>query len=235
MSAHDPDANPTVANASGLIDVSMTLRPGMLVYPGDPPCSVRPCTALVEGDPTTYRTSHLTLTTHTGTHIDPPSHFIPDGDSVDAIPLETLIGPARVLDLRGEGLHITAEVLAKTDLEGAERVLLKTDNGALLEQPFTPDYAALTPCGARHLLARCPNLRMVGIDYLSIEHSEAADFPVHHLLLGAGVIIVEGLDLRQAPAGDHVVWCLPLKIKGGDGGPARVVLAPHTTDHAGRS
>jgi arylformamidase len=169
--------------------------------------------------------SELRLGSHTGTHVDPPVHFIDGEASVDALPLETLVGPAVVDDLRG------AEAIGPAELDslglptGTERLLCRTDNSdrwATAGGSFPEDYVAVTPEGAMWLVER--GLRLVGIDFLSVERHGPPDFPVHQSLLAAGVIVVEGLDLSAADPGRYTLVCAPLKIIGGDGAPARALL-----------
>jgi arylformamidase len=194
-----------------VIDISLSIDPGMAVWPGDPPVLVEPQSRIEAGD--VAAVSRLALGTHTGTHVDPPAHFLAGAATVDELSLDVLVGPAVVADLTGGG-PVDAARLAALDLpEGTVRVLLKT---AAAEGLLTPDGAAL-------LVER--GVQLVGADTLSIEPA-GADYPVHRLLLGAGVIIVEGLDLRAAAPGAYQLACLPLRIAGGDGAPARAVLLP---------
>jgi arylformamidase len=154
--------------------------------------------------------------------VDAPLHFIRGAIGVDNLPLDALIGPARVITIR-DPHSVTAEELARHDLQKAERVLLKTANSPRSwEQPgFARDYVGLSPSGARHLVER--GVRTVGIDYLSVGGLDNGA-EIHHMLLGAGVCIIEGLNLTAAPEGPCELLCLPLRIQDGDGAPARVVL-----------
>ncbi|MEA3345884.1 MAG: cyclase family protein [Chloroflexota bacterium] len=167
--------------------------------------------------------SSITLSTHTGTHIDPPVHFIPGAKAVDQLDLETLICPALVVDMR-ERSAITADDLEMTVPAGVERLLLKTDNSSLWEgkREFTPDYVALTDEAAQWLVEQ--EVRLVGIDYLSVQSYDEPHSGTHTTLLGAGVIIVEGLNLLEVQPGLYRLVCLPLNIAQGDGAPARAVL-----------
>jgi arylformamidase len=208
--------------ASGRIyDVSRPLCDGGLIYPGDPEIRVRSHSSIARGDPANV--SSLALGSHSGTHVDAPSHFIPGGKPVDTIPIERLVGPAVVLDVRDAKTAIGAADLMGHDLAGQRRVLLRTRNSALpITSEFTREYCALAPDGAEYLLKH--EVELVGIDYLSIELYGSDDFAVHHLLLGRGVVIVEGLDLSGVPAGFYQFICLPLRLQGVDGAPARAVL-----------
>jgi arylformamidase len=203
-----------------IYDVSRPLRDGGLIYPGDPEIRFRAHSSMARGD--AANVSSLALGSHSGTHVDAPSHFVPDGNAVDRIPIDRLIGPAVVLEPAGIR-HIGAAELATCDLQGQRRVLLRTRNSARpADAGYTHDYCALAPDGAEYLLGQ--GVELVGIDYLSIEAAESEDFVVHHLLLGRGVVIVEGLDLSAVPGGVYQFICLPLRLVGLDGAPARAVL-----------
>jgi arylformamidase len=207
--------------AGRIYDVSLPLHDGGLIYPGDPEIRIRAHNSIAQGDPANV--SALALGSHTGTHVDAPSHFVAGGDAIDRIPIGRLVGPAVVLDLPGELPAVGAAELAAHDLRGQRRVLLKTRNSALAGRAgFTSDYCALAPDGAAYLLER--DVELIGIDYLSVEPFGSDDFAVHHLLLERGVVIVEGLDLSGVAAGIYQFICLPLRLAGLDGAPARAVL-----------
>jgi arylformamidase len=160
--------------------------------------------------------------THLGTHVDPPAHYLEGGAAVDEIPLDTLIGPCIVLDMRGKA-QIDREDLEASPMGDHGRVLFKTDNGPrLLEQVFFEDYVHLTECGARYLVEK--GACLVGIDYLSIEKYKNPGAPVHTLLLQKGILVAEGLHLLDVPPGPYEILCLPLRIEDADGAPARVLL-----------
>jgi arylformamidase len=204
-----------------IYDVSLPLRAGGLVYPGDPEIRVEAHSSIAAGY--AANVSALELGSHAGTHVDAPRHFLADGETVDRIPLERLVGPAVVLELAGDGPAIGAAELGDQDLRGERRVLLKTRNSGLLRKPeFTAEYRALSLEGAEYLVAR--GVELVGIDYLSVERYGSKRHPVHHLLLERGVVIVEGLDLAEVPAGVCRFICLPLRLVGLDGAPARAVV-----------
>ncbi len=196
----------------------------MLTYEGDPPVVCKPFSAVQRGRPDTCSVTELSLSSHSGTHVDAPCHFVLGGAGVDEVPLSDLCGPARVVDLTKGPRTIDAETLESLSLDGVERLLLKTSNGDLLDEPFTTDYAHLGLSGATWV--RDHGLRLVGIDYLSVEAPGSSGFPVHHTLLEAEppVIIVEGLDLRPVEAGDYDLCVLPLCLAGGDGAPARAMV-----------
>jgi arylformamidase len=206
-------------------DISIVTSPATVVYEGDPRPWLYRYADVAPGNDDTYACSVLALGTHVGTHVDPPRHFFADGATVDRLDPAALCGRARVVDLTADGLALDEHVLRRLDLAGVERLLLKTANGGLAGRPFTPDYAHLTPDGARYLAGLAP-LALVGIDYVSIERFPAPGCPVHRTLLGRArpVLVLEGLDLREVSPGDYELLCLPLKLEGGDGGPARAVL-----------
>lgn len=204
------------------LDVSMPLFAGMPVFPGDLPFSDRPLKRIEHGDP--YSLSALAFGTHAGTHVDPPCHFVAGGATTDQLDLDLLNGPCRVVDVPETATSVGAAEVERVP-PGTTRVLLRTANSARWRRglEFFPDYVALGPDGAKALLDR--GIRLVGIDALSIESDPTGTFPVHHALLGAGALIIEGLLLDGAPAGEYELACLPLKVRGGDGGPARVTLS----------
>jgi arylformamidase len=203
-----------------LYDATLAVHEKMVVFPGDPPFKTEPVSRIQTGEH--YNLTRFSMGTHLGTHVDPPAHFMDKGATVDQIPLETLVGPGTVADLRGCS-KIDRRALEKAAIAGYKRVLLKTDNGSrLLEAPLHPDTVHLTEDGARYLVEN--RICLVGIDALSIEHPENPGSPVHQLLLKAGVLVAEGVDLLEIPVGEYEIFCLPLKIKGGDGAPARILL-----------
>jgi arylformamidase len=206
----------------GWIDVSVPIRTGMVHYPGNPSVRLEFVQQLECGDPATV--SKLTLGVHTGTHVDAPVHFIRNASGVDRLPLETLIGVARVIDVP-DVEAVTAEHLAPHGIGASERVLLRTRNSKRCwnTEEFVADYSYLSADAAALLAKR--GVRMIGIDYLSIGGGESI-IEVHHILLGAGIVILEGLDLSEASAGWYDLICLPLRLLGCDGSPARALLRP---------
>jgi len=207
--------------APRLLDVSVLLAPGIATYPGNPELEITPVHRIAEGD--SSNNSRLVMGTHTGTHVDAPKHFFDDRPGVDALPLELLVGRARVIDLPHRG-GITEKHLAEAGLREDLRVLFRTPNSALWNSSngFHPDYTYITEDGAKFLVDQ--GVKVVGVDYLSVEQFHKPGAPAHHALLGAGVIIIEGLNLSDAEAGRYEMYCLPLRIAGADGAPARVVL-----------
>lgn len=211
-----------MGTSSGRVhDVSRPLRSGGVVYPGDPAVSFQVHSSLERGD--AVNVTALCLGSHSGTHVDAPSHFLRGGTPVDYLPLERLIGPAVVLNLPADVATVRAADLARHDLRGHRRVLLRTRNSAVpVDAPFREDYCALAPDAAEYLVNR--GVELVGIDALSIEPFGSEEYPVHHLLLGRGITILEGLDLSAISAGVYRLVCLPLLLEGLDGAPARTVL-----------
>jgi len=204
-----------------IYDVSVPLRPGMVTYAGEPGPHLEYHALLARGDSANIST--LSLGSHTGTHVDAPHHFLDGASTVEAMPLEALVGAAHVVEYTGTG-HITAAALEAADLPtDARRLLLKTPNGRFWENDaFHSDFIGLTGDAARWLVDR--GFLLVGIDYLSIEQFRSPTHEVHKLLLGAGVVIVEGLDLRAVPPDPYFLVCAPLKVVGAEGAPARVFL-----------
>ncbi len=203
-----------------LYDASLAIHEKMVVFPGDPSFKSEPVCRIQTG--ADYNLTRISMGTHLGTHVDPPAHFIDDGATVDQVALEALVGPGVVADLRGCS-QIDRRALENASVADYTRVLMKTDNGPLLsDSTFHQDYVHLTEDGARYLV-EC-EVRLVGIDYLSIEHHSNPGSPVHHLLLEAGVLVAEGVHLLEIPPGEYEIFCLPLKLKGADGAPARILL-----------
>jgi arylformamidase len=200
------------------LDISVPITPDMLVWS----THERPAMATNESAYAGGRTrvTTLRLTTHTGTHVDAPYHFLEDGSTVDQLPLGDLIGPARVYDFRGQAA-ITADLLAAAGAGPVERALLRTDNSAWIRTgPLPAVPAHLTEDAARYLVEQ--GIRLLGIDGLTVDAPDT--LLAHDALLRAGVIILETLDLSQVESGDYELICLPLRIIGVDGAPARAVL-----------
>jgi len=197
-------------------DVSVPIRHDMPIYDGNPGVELERVSSIANGDPANL--SKLTMGAHTGTHVDAPLHFIDGAPGAEGILLDALVGPAVVVDATGVEALGQAELEGLGIPEGAERVLLKTRNSELWARTdFTRDFLRLDGSGARFVVER--GIRTIGIDYLSIGDREA-----HRELLGAGVVPVEGLDLREIEPGPYTLICLPLDVVGSDGGPARAVL-----------
>lgn len=206
---------------SDWIDISMPIADGMLSWPSDPGVELKPAKQLDEHG---SNVTELKTGTHLGTHVDAPRHNLANGAGVDEYPPETFIGPAIVVDVTSADGEIEPGQIADVVPKNAERVLLRTANSVdrLLEQPFTEEYVGLSAAAAEWL-AEQSGLKLVGIDYLSIQR-RGADATPHTALLEAGIAIVEGLDLADVAPGPYELHCLPLRIEGGDGAPARAYL-----------
>ncbi len=203
-----------------IYDVSVPIHNGGFVYPGNPEIKIESQQSIAKG--AGANVSSLAFGSHTGTHVDAPKHFIDDGEGVEALRLDLLIGRARVVEIMRRG-GIGPGELAAAGLREDLRVLLKTPNSALWHSGvFHEDYAHVTEAGARYLVEQ--GVKVVGIDYLSVEQFRKPGAPAHRMLLSNGVIIIEGLNLAEADPGMYEMYCLPLPVTGGDGAPARVVL-----------
>jgi arylformamidase len=203
-----------------IFDLTVPLSPELATFPGDPPFSSERFSRIEDGQ--ACNVSRLTLGTHTGTHVDAPRHFAEAGATVDELPLEILTGKARVVSVPARDA-VDRPQLENLDLRDDLRVLFRTRNSGQLRQPGPrSDFVHLTAEAASYLVQ--VGIKLVGWDHLSIDRSGSTDFPAHHALLGAGVVVVEGLDLSQVEPGEYELSCLPLKIAGGDGAPARVIL-----------
>ena len=202
-----------------MFDISLPISSDLPVYPGDPSVTLTRHTSMAKGEG--YNLTRLSLTTHSGTHLDVARHYFDEGETVDRISLSLLIGPARVVEV-SQAREIDAGVLSRLPVRGQERILLKTGNSLLWGKPgFQGEFAHLTRDGAEYLL-KC-GVKLVGIDCLSVE-TFSGDGSVHRLLLGGGAVILEGLNLSGVSAGDYELICLPLKIADGDGAPCRAIL-----------
>ncbi|MDP3448998.1 MAG: cyclase family protein [Anaerolineaceae bacterium] len=206
-----------------IFDVSLTIREGMAVWPGENPVVLNRRTKIEEG--AHANVSFLSLGAHTGTHVDAPFHFIADGSKVDEMPLEVLIGPAQVVEVPDAVKVINAEVLAGLKIaDEPKRILFKTSNSHYWDldtDEFQTAFVGIDLSASEELVKR--GMILVGIDYLSASPYKISK-PTHDELLGAQMIIIEGLDLRKVQAGFYTLYCLPLKLHGADGAPARVIL-----------
>jgi arylformamidase len=214
--------------SNGWVDVTATLDPATTpVYEGDAPMKFEFLKDMRKGD--AFTLSVLSMGAHSGTHIDAPMHFIRDGISVDRVPLEPLIGPARVIEIADGVQAINSAELNRHQWRGAERVLFRTRSslrGWMASRDFHRDFAYITPDAAQ-LLADA-GVKLVGIDYLSTEQFGAPAPVTHRILLGKGIPIVEGLALEGVHAGDYDLIVLPLKVAGHEGAPARAVMRKRT-------
>jgi arylformamidase len=205
-----------------IYDITVPVRSGMPVYEGDPGVEIKAWSALAKGN--SSNVSALSFGAHTGTHVDAPAHFIEGARKIDALSLETLIGPARVIRVPDQLLEIDSSFLAKCDLENVERVLFHTRNSNFWGEGFRKDFTHLSPEAAEKLVGL--GVKLVGTDYLSIEKFHSGHHRTHLALLSNNVVIVEGLNLKDVEAGDYELICLPLRIAegAGDGAPARAIL-----------
>jgi len=205
-----------------IIDLSPTISPELPVWPGDPHVTLRHPYHLDHGD--AFTLTELTMSAHTGTHVDAPAHYLPAGAGVDALPLAALVGPALVVDT-GDAASITANVLDGLNIpSGTTRLLFRTQNSAcsLMASPdFHEDFVAIAADGAEWLVGRA--IQLVGMDYYSVAPYDALAL-THQHLLRAGVVIVEGLNMMTVAPGEYQFICLPLKLKDADGAPARAIL-----------
>jgi arylformamidase len=206
---------------SRIYDISVPIRTGGLVYPGNPEIDIELQQAVAKGAGANVSSIHFG--SHTGTHADAARHFFDDGQTVDRIPLDRLIGPALLIKFADDVRSIGAAELGSYDLRDHKRILLGTRNSALLSRKeFVGDYTFLAPDGAQYLVDRA--VELVGIDYLSIEQFHSGHHRTHRTLLDRSVVIVEGLDFSAVAPGEYQFICLPLRIEGCDGAPARAVL-----------
>jgi arylformamidase len=205
-----------------IYDLTVGISPGLPVWPGDPPVILERVKKIAEG--ANANVSRLECGVHTGTHVDAPLHFIDGAPGIDSLSLKVLTGRAYVIDLRN------AQALDAATLEASEipprtrRILFKTRNSAMWarqEKEFQTDFVAVEASGAEWLVRK--GVQLVGVDYLSVA-PYGNSRPTHRILLEAGVAVVEGLDLSQVSQGRYALYCLPLKLVGSDGAPARVIL-----------
>jgi arylformamidase len=203
-----------------IFDVTVPLSAEVPTFPGDPPFEMAYTHRIADGD--SYNVSRISMGSHSGTHVDAPYHFLADGPTVEQLHLEILMGKTRVVEL------VVRDKVERADLEALDlrddlRVLFKTRMSGQLRLPaFQEDFVYLTPDAATYLAQA--GIKLVGWDYLSVEKYGSSDFAAHHALLTAGVVIVEGLDLSEVEPGEYDLTCLPLRIVGADGSPARVIL-----------
>jgi len=203
-----------------LIDVSVPIDSTLATYPGNTPFSLEAIKRIANGDSSNVSTIHMSA--HAGTHVDAPRHFFDTGHGVESLPLDMLCGRARVVEVTTRG-HITGDALADLDLRDDLRLLLKTRNSRLWGTPeFDRAFIGVAESGARYLVDR--GIKVLGVDYLSVEPFKTPGAPTHHTLLSAGTIVIEGLNLRDVAPGSYEMFCLPIALVGADGAPARVVL-----------
>jgi len=206
-----------------IYDISVTITPRIPVWPGDPSVVLERIEKIEDG--ANANVSRMEMGVHTGTHVDAPVHFVPGASSVEEMPLDVLTGPVQVVRIPDSVAFIGAEEIRAAGIQpGTTRVLFKTNNSALwshLEDGFYKEFVGINESGAESLVKI--GLRLVGIDYLSIapyKHSR----PTHEVLLKAGMVVIEGVDLRAVEEGVYTLYCLPVKLGGSDGAPCRAIL-----------
>ena len=206
---------------SDWIDISVPLRNGMVHWPGDPPFHIERASDQAKGDNATV--SRMRLGVHSGTHMDAPLHFIRNARSIDDMPLDATIGGARVISIEDKE-SIKPDELQQYMIAHGERILFKTINSdrAWNSDEFEEDFVFISQEGARYLVER--GVQCVGVDYLSVGGFRRDGVETHTALLEAGIWIIEGLNLAGVEAGDYELICLPLKLAGAEGAPARVII-----------
>ena len=207
-----------------LIDVSYPYTENMAIYPNNPEFVLKRVQDLERGD--SANVSSITIGTHTGTHMDAPSHFIAEGKTIDQLPLEAMTGVAKLLDLLGNE-EITRDVLMKYDIEANDIIILKTDNSKVFHGDIIlADYVTLDYMAAEYLVEK--KIKMVCIDYMTIERPRAKRVVgknIHDILLSKEILIAEALDLASVTEGTYQLFCFPINIVGADGVPTRIVLS----------
>ena len=204
-------------------DITLPYSPRLPAWPGEPKPVIERLKNIGDGDHATV--SRIDACVHYGTHLDAPMHFIHGQSGTETLPVDVLMGPTLVVAMP-DADAVSSEHLEKQYIpDGTARILFKTRNSDLwndLDHEFYKDFVAISPDGAQWLVDR--GVKLVGVDYLSLETYHSTDFIVHKTILGAGIIAVEGLDLRNVAPGRYEMACLPMKIVDSDGAPARVVL-----------
>jgi arylformamidase len=205
----------------GWIDVSVSLHSGMVHWPDNPPVQIERTLSIEHGD--AANVSEISMGAHTGTHMDGPIHFVPEGKGLDKMPLDATIGRARVIEI-SDPVAVKLEELHSYRLQRGERILFKTRNSARRwsSEDFMEDFVYVSQGAARYLADR--GIRTVGVDYLSVGGFRKDGEETHQALLEAGIWVIEGLDLSEVEPGEYELVCLPIKIEQSDGAPARAIL-----------
>lgn len=205
------------------IDISVPIHNGMHFWPGDPPPYITTHVSTKKGD--VCNVSAIYTSSHMGTHMDAPLHFLDGGKTMDALPWDAVIGPVRVVEIKDEKAIKPAE-LKKLKLQAGERILFKTPNSkrSWKKETFDKDFVYIAKEGAQYIVD-C-GVKTVGVDYLSVGGFYKDGIPTHHILLGAEVWIIEGLDLSKVKPGNYEMICLPIKFQNGDGAPSRCLIRP---------
>ena len=204
------------------IDVSATIKSGMVHWPSDPSVTIKRTKDMDHGG--RCNVSHLSMGSHTGTHMDAPLHFLKEGKSLDQMPLDATVGEARIIEIK-DPESIKPEELKQYKIRRGERILFKTKNSehSWNSDEFDKDFVYISKEAARYLAKI--RIQTVGVDYLSVGGFYKDGLETHQALLGAGIWIIEGLNLSKVKAGRYQLICLPLKILNSDGAPARAVVA----------
>jgi len=205
------------------IDVSVPVRNGMVQWPSDPAFKSRLKKTIGDVNNSPCNLTYMNMSAHTGTHMDAPRHFVAEGATMETLPIDAVMGPCRVIEIK-DPIAITAAELEQHDLKHGERILFKTHNSEHSWQTddFDEDFIYIAQDGARHITER--GVMTVGVDYLSVGGYRKDGVETHVELLGAEVWIIEGLNLSEIEPGEYDLACLPLKLVGSDGAPARAVL-----------
>jgi arylformamidase len=202
-----------------IYDISLSLSPESIRWLTSQPMELIARKRMNRGDANNSSSIHASA--HAGTHVDAPFHFLADGQTIESLPLELFIGPARVCAVDA-GSHITGADVAKAGIQGEVRVLFKTRNSELLKKGvYDPSFAAFSVDGANALVNA--GVKLVGLDYLSAAKADE-QVPVHRAFLEHGVILLEGVDLSEVPPGSYELICPPVKLAGSDGAPCRALL-----------
>ena len=204
-----------------IYDISLPIAAGGVVYPGNPEIRIEAQQSIANGG--SSNVSSVSFGSHTGTHVDAPKHFFDDGATVDMLPLDVLMGPAVLIGVDDDVMAVGVEHLERHELKDHTRILIKSRNSRFIrDRTFVKDYTYLAPDGAEYLASL--GVRLVGVDYFSVEQFHSGHHRTHRILLERGIIIVEGLDLSGPPLGPYELRVLPLRLVGLDGAPARAVL-----------
>ena len=208
---------------SAYIDITLPVKTNQLQFPGDEKCRITLKNRIADGDG--YNRTHISMSTHTGTHIDAPYHFDSNGKRIHEIDPDCLIGRAKVLDLSDLNKSIKKIDLLKQSIEAGDIVLIKTKNSNdVLSDEFKEDFIYFEADAAEYFAEK--GILTLGFDYLSVDAYDSMEYPAHHILLKNGIVVIEGLMLKDIAAGDYEIAALPLKILDGDGAPARVMIRP---------
>ncbi len=212
---------PRTTGEGGWVDVSVPLRSGMVHWPDNPPVRIERMLDIERGD--VANVSTISLGSHTGTHMDAPIHFVRGGEGMERMPLDATMGLARVIEIQ-DPTSIKPDELDPHGIGRGERVLFRTRNSSLAwwTRDFIEDFVYVSQEAARYLAER--GVRTVGVDYLSVGGFYADGVETHQALLGAGIWVIEGLDLSRVEPGEHELICLPLKVEDGDVAPAQAIL-----------